>query len=156
MPAIGASHFLSAQRRWRDEHERARPGVDHRRKSRLQKQVASGNANDGKYRGISNADSGDQGETRVSESSFFADDGREQTTPNRVKTNEHAVAASGTTRGREQQKLGAESRTPNTDFWFYDADVELFADDDRDGYFHGIDLWFDAAYSPSARSRHRR
>ena len=33
---------------------------------------------------------------------------------------------------------------PNTDFWFYAADVELFADDDRDGFYHGIDLLFDA------------
>jgi hypothetical protein len=30
------------------------------------------------------------------------------------------------------------------DFWFYEADVVLFSDDDRDGYFHGIDLLFDA------------
>lgn len=30
------------------------------------------------------------------------------------------------------------------DFWFYDADVKLFNDDDRDGYYHGIDLLFDA------------
>ena len=38
----------------------------------------------------------------------------------------------------------SESRTPNTDFWFYTADVELFADEDLDGYFYGIDLLFDA------------
>ena len=31
----------------------------------------------------------------------------------------------------------------NSNFWFYDADVELFADTDRDGYYYGIDLWFD-------------
>jgi len=30
------------------------------------------------------------------------------------------------------------------DFWFFDADVVLFNDDDNDGYFHGIDLLFDA------------
>lgn len=30
------------------------------------------------------------------------------------------------------------------DFWIYYADVELFNDDDRDGYFHGIDVLFDA------------
>ena len=30
------------------------------------------------------------------------------------------------------------------DFWFYDVDVELFSDFDRDGYYYGIDLWFDA------------
>lgn len=33
---------------------------------------------------------------------------------------------------------------PNDDFWFYSVDVELFRDTDRDGYFTGIDLLFDA------------
>ena len=32
----------------------------------------------------------------------------------------------------------------NVDFWFYTADVELFNDHDDDGYYHGIDLLFDA------------
>lgn len=31
----------------------------------------------------------------------------------------------------------------NPNFWFYDADVELFSDFDRDGYYFGIDLLFD-------------
>jgi len=40
---------------------------------------------------------------------------------------------------------GAQSSvTANTDFWFYTADVELFNDHDGDGYYHGIDLLFDA------------
>lgn len=44
-----------------------------------------------------------------------------------------------------QSKLGtAESQTPNVEFWFYTADVELFNDHDNDGYVHGIDLLFDA------------
>lgn len=30
------------------------------------------------------------------------------------------------------------------DFWIYDADVIVFGDDDNDGFFHGIDLLFDA------------
>lgn len=30
------------------------------------------------------------------------------------------------------------------DVWFHDADVVLFGDDDRDGYYYGIDLLFDA------------
>ena len=44
-------------------------------------------------------------------------------------------------------KLGAVSnaaQSASLDFWIYDADVQLFNDDDRDGYFHGIDLLFDA------------
>lgn len=32
----------------------------------------------------------------------------------------------------------------NTEFWFYEVDVQLFADDDRDGFYHGVDLLFDA------------
>lgn len=32
----------------------------------------------------------------------------------------------------------------NTDFWIYDAGVELFSDFDRDGYYFGVDLTFDA------------
>jgi hypothetical protein len=36
------------------------------------------------------------------------------------------------------------AQTPNTDFWFYSADVDLYLDRDADGYFYSIDLWFDA------------
>lgn len=36
------------------------------------------------------------------------------------------------------------TQSANVDFWFYTADVELFNDHDRDGYYHGIDLYFDA------------
>ena len=95
------------------------------------------------------AETDSTGENRVSESSFYSE-GRGQTAPDRVETREFQGAPqggtrSGGTRGSEQQKLsGNESRTPNVDFWFYSADIELFADDDRDGYYHGIDLWFDA------------
>lgn len=38
----------------------------------------------------------------------------------------------------------AGSRSGSFDFWIYDADVILFNDDDVDGYYHGIDLLFDA------------
>jgi len=43
-------------------------------------------------------------------------------------------------RWRPQDRAASRS----LDFWIYDADVQLFNDDDRDGYFHGIDLLFDA------------
>jgi hypothetical protein len=36
------------------------------------------------------------------------------------------------------------SQAANVDFWFYTAEVELFNDQDRDGYYQGIDLLFDA------------
>lgn len=53
---------------------------------------------------------------------------------------------------RESRKRAAMALEPgstvaqsaNVDFWFYTADIELFNDHDRDGYFHGIDLYFDA------------
>ena len=52
---------------------------------------------------------------------------------------------SSATRG-SHSKPGNEttSQVANYDFWIYDVDVILFNDDDRDGYFHGIDLLFDA------------
>ncbi len=51
-----------------------------------------------------------------------------------------------TSRAAGQQRAGSAgtSATPNTDFWFYDAWVELYADADRDGYYTGIELTFDA------------
>ncbi len=38
---------------------------------------------------------------------------------------------------------GIETQSASFDFWFYEADVILYNDDDNDGYFHGIDLLFD-------------
>jgi hypothetical protein len=38
---------------------------------------------------------------------------------------------------------GAVAEAPSFDFWFYEADVVLYNDDDNDGFFHGIDLLFD-------------
>jgi hypothetical protein len=47
--------------------------------------------------------------------------------------------------GSEQQKTSMNSVSAlNTDFWFYDAWVDLYSDTDRDGYYTGIDLSFDA------------
>jgi hypothetical protein len=38
----------------------------------------------------------------------------------------------------------ASAQSASLDFWIFDADVDLFNDDDRDGFYHGIDLLFDA------------
>jgi hypothetical protein len=46
--------------------------------------------------------------------------------------------------GAQGKAAVSASQSPNTDFWFYSADVVLFNDHDNDGYFHGIDLLFDA------------
>lgn len=44
-----------------------------------------------------------------------------------------------------QQKASMNSASGlNTDFWFYDAWVVLYSDIDRDGYYTGIELTFDA------------
>ena len=57
------------------------------------------------------------------------------------------------TEGQRSRPADADKSTPDEpavaralagDFWFYDADVILFGDDDRDGYYYGIDLLFDA------------
>lgn len=53
------------------------------------------------------------------------------------------------TRGSVQQApsaVGSQTiaRTPNVEFWIYDASVELYSDLDRDGFYYGIDLTFDA------------
>lgn len=48
-------------------------------------------------------------------------------------------------RSLAQTKASANaSNSVNTDFWIYAADVDLFNDHDQDGFFHGIDLLFDA------------
>jgi hypothetical protein len=46
--------------------------------------------------------------------------------------------------GKTPLVLSKSAQAANIDFWFYSADVELFNDHDRDGYYHGIDLLFDA------------
>tara|TARA_R110002096_G_scaffold154_23_gene957 strand:+ start:1757 stop:2518 length:762 start_codon:yes stop_codon:yes gene_type:complete len=50
-----------------------------------------------------------------------------------------------TARVAGQQKLSASAaQSGSLDFWIYDADVQLYSDLDRDGYYVGIDLLFDA------------
>jgi len=41
-------------------------------------------------------------------------------------------------------RAGAVVQDGDPNFWIYDVDVELFSDADRDGYYWGIDLMFDA------------
>lgn len=65
-------------------------------------------------------------------------------------TNEHKALSIGGNRGKptrssgQQKASGSNHATPNTDFWIYSTDVDLFLDQDNDGYFTGIDLLFDA------------
>lgn len=57
-----------------------------------------------------------------------------------TKSGQRETSASSKTAGGS----ASSARAASNDFWFYDADVILFNDDDNDGYFHGIDLLFDA------------
>ena len=84
-------------------------------------------------------------ETRVSESSFFADDGRAQKSPNRVSTEVHEASPEAKKpgkAGRRSEQVGASqagAQSPNTDFWFYTADIELFAA--TAGFARLLSLW---------------
>lgn len=92
----------------------------------------------------------DEGELRVTESAYFGKHARDQAAADRISTYSFEpgsrVGRRGAKPAGDARKAGAsaESAAPNSDFWFYAADVELFGDEDRDGYFHGIDLLFDA------------
>ncbi len=89
-------------------------------------------------------------ETRTSVSSFFSSMGREQAVPDKVSRDDSAPLAKFDRRTKSDLRsslAGASASslaTPNIDFWIYSADVALFADNDGDGYFSGIDLLFDA------------
>ncbi len=89
---------------------------------------------------------------RSSVSRHHATGGRDNPTLTSESTDEYeSLVTSGSrskskTRG-EFAKPGAESagaQSISNDFWFFEADVQLFNDDDRDGFYHGIDLLFDA------------
>lgn len=66
----------------------------------------------------------------------------------KVTYNEHdpLQTAADKTRERPAGKAttGSTAQSADPNFWFYTADVELFNDFDRDGYYYGIDLLFDA------------
>ena len=90
-------------------------------------------------------------ETRLSISRHHVEGGRENPTRT-VETTEDYDPLSMTGERNGDKTRGSASK-PGTagvaqagsfDFWIYDVDVILFNDDDRDGYFHGIDLLFDA------------
>jgi len=89
-------------------------------------------------------------EKRTSVSSFYSQQGRSQLAPDKVSEVDLAPFAKSGTRDKtalRSSKTGDSATTssiPNIDFWFYSADVVLFTDNDRDGYFAGIDLLFDA------------
>lgn len=89
------------------------------------------------------------GETRVSATRQIATGGRDGQAGERTEHRFPALVTSGQrdTTGASKPAGGsdaARTEASGVDFWFYDVDVILFNDDDGDGYYHGIDLLFDA------------
>ncbi len=92
---------------------------------------------------------GEENDSRVTHSTHLQGDGRDDAVVIKETRDEYeplgAIAGSRekTRSGSESKTSSAYSMTPGTDFWFYLADVELYGDSDRDGYYSGIDLLFD-------------
>ena len=91
-------------------------------------------------------------EERSSISRHHATGGRDKATISSESTEEYDSLTTSGSRSKENTRGGtakpgagsASSQSAGFDFWIFDADVDLFNDDDRDGYYHGIDLLFDA------------
>ena len=88
---------------------------------------------------------------RLSVSHHVREGGRANAAQSTETTDEYDALQTSGSRGkaivRGSGKPGSESpaaESVNYDFWFFDADVILFNDIDNDGYYHGIDLLFDA------------
>ena len=90
-------------------------------------------------------------EERVSTSRQIIKGGRDSPTQTIQTTEEHAALVTTGDRDKTQTRGGfskfgadsAQSSSGSYDFWFYDVDVVLFDDVDRDGFHTGIDLLFD-------------
>ena len=92
---------------------------------------------------------------RVTESTHLQGDGRDNAVAIRESRDEYPQLATGERRNKTHSGTPAKSSdtqakssstvaaATNSDFWFYLADVELYGDEDRDGYYSGIDLLFD-------------
>ncbi len=88
-------------------------------------------------------------EARTSISTHYERGGRDAPSPGKVSEHRYdALIVDGerASPARAEAKSAADGarKSARQDFWFFDADVLLFNDDDGDGYFHGIDVLFDA------------
>ncbi|MGB5245418.1 MAG: choice-of-anchor H family protein [Woeseia sp.] len=81
---------------------------------------------------------------RVSIVKQIARGGRDGTRGPAVQHEYAELQTGGTRTARSSKSAAGSSKFGSNDFWFYDADVILFGDDDYDGYYYGIDLLFDA------------
>lgn len=94
-------------------------------------------------------DAAAEAEARESTTQYYDDGGRARTSLRALTEDRfEALATEGPREkpGRAAVNSGktASAAKGSEDFWFYYADVELFSDDDHDGYFYGIDVLFDA------------
>ena len=91
----------------------------------------------------------EEGDARVTYSTHYQGDGRDNAVAIKESRDEHGTRKSDEENrdkpvsGTRSKTAANQSKTLNTDFWFYLADVELYGDSDRDGYYSGIDLLFD-------------
>ena len=91
-------------------------------------------------------------EARSSVSSHTIEGGRDNPSVQSKTTEEYVALKTTGERSRSSTRAGfakpgagsSSSESTSFDFWIYDADVQLFSDDDNDGYFYGVDLLFDA------------
>ena len=101
---------------------------------------------------VSMANAEESGKQRLSQTGKASGDLRETRDFASVTTDSYAGLKSEIPAGLEKgaspvSKTGASTGQQSSafgDFWFYAVDVDLFNDVDRDGYFHGIDILFDA------------
>ncbi len=90
------------------------------------------------------------GGTRLSQTRQAGGDARETGRFTTVSTDNYAALRAGSKADKEAsthakpQANQGQQESAFGDFWFYSVDVELFNDIDRDGYYHGIDILFDA------------
>ena len=91
------------------------------------------------------------GEVRESTTHYYDKGGRARISLKSRTEDRYDVLATEGNREKPAKKAGsnkpsslAAAAKGSDDFWIYYADVELFSDDDNDGYFYGIDVLFDA------------
>ena len=91
-------------------------------------------------------------EARQSTSQQHSHGGRDSLAPRTTTDDRYAPLVTSGERSKPGQEKGlsklsgdsAVAQNIGNDFWFYYVDVQLFNDFDNDGYYHGIDVLFDA------------
>jgi hypothetical protein len=81
---------------------------------------------------------------KVTESTHYSSGGRDQREPVKVSRDTQPPTSVDKRSPLSQSKAtAAMAQSLNNDFWFFSADIILFADEDFDGFYSGIDLLFD-------------